>query len=69
MHHLWFRHAVPLIGGLLSDREAYRYLPASTSYLPPLPELFDMLNEAGIVGVSRRTLGLGAAQLFTGARG
>ncbi len=31
---LWFRRAVPFIGSLLSDRDAYHYLPASTAYLP-----------------------------------
>ena len=33
-HRLYFRNVVPAIGGLLSDREAYSYLPRSTAYLP-----------------------------------
>jgi demethylmenaquinone methyltransferase/2-methoxy-6-polyprenyl-1,4-benzoquinol methylase len=68
VHGAWFRHVVPFVGGLLSDRAAYRYLPASTSYLPPLPELLALVVDAGIVDVSRRTLGFGAAQLITGSR-
>jgi demethylmenaquinone methyltransferase / 2-methoxy-6-polyprenyl-1,4-benzoquinol methylase len=68
VHGAWFRHVVPFVGGIASDRAAYRYLPASTAYLPPLPELLDLLVTNGIVDVSRRTLGLGAAQLITGSR-
>ena len=67
-HGAWFRHVVPFVGGLVSDRAAYRYLPASTAYLPPLPELLALVGKAGIVDVSRRTLGFGAAQLITGTR-
>ena len=68
VHGAWFRHVVPFVGGLISDRAAYRYLPASTAYLPPLPELFAMLEAAGIVELEHRLLGLGAAQLITGTR-
>ena len=67
-HGAWFRHVVPLVGGLVSDRAAYRYLPASTAYLPPLPELLALVGAAGIVDITRRTLGFGAAQLVTGTR-
>jgi demethylmenaquinone methyltransferase/2-methoxy-6-polyprenyl-1,4-benzoquinol methylase len=67
-HGIWFRHVVPFVGGLVSDRAAYRYLPASTAYLPPVPELLDLVVGAGMVDVSRRTLGFGAAQLITGTR-
>ena len=38
-HALYFRRIVPMVGGLLSDRSAYRYLPASTAYLPSPDEL------------------------------
>jgi demethylmenaquinone methyltransferase/2-methoxy-6-polyprenyl-1,4-benzoquinol methylase len=68
VHGAWFRHVVPFVGGLISDRAAYRYLPASTAYLPSVPELLALVGDAGIVDVSRRTLGFGAAQLITGTR-
>ncbi|MFN2581153.1 MAG: ubiquinone/menaquinone biosynthesis methyltransferase, partial [Candidatus Dormibacteria bacterium] len=41
-HALYFDHVVPFIGGLLSDRQAYRYLPASAVYLPDGPTLIQM---------------------------
>jgi demethylmenaquinone methyltransferase/2-methoxy-6-polyprenyl-1,4-benzoquinol methylase len=68
VHGWWFRTVVPFVGGMLSDRAAYRYLPASTAYLPSLPELFDQLGAAVFVNLSRSRLGLGAAQLITGTR-
>ncbi len=67
-HHVYFHRIVPLIGGLISDREAYRYLPQSTAYLPPTPELIRMLGDAGFEDVSAEMLGLGAAQLLTARR-
>ena len=66
---LWFDHAVPVIGGLLSDRQAYRYLPASTVYLPTPEELRLMLNDAGFSGVNHRMLSGGLSQLVTATRG
>jgi len=67
-HRIWFRRAVPLIGGLLSDRSAYRYLPKSTAYLPSTEELRAMLTEAGFSAVNRRGLSGGLSQLITATR-
>jgi len=67
-HSLYFRRVVPLIGGLLSDREAYTYLPRSMAYLPPGPTLVRQLQDAGFVDVERFALSGGVAQLLTGTR-
>lgn len=67
-HGLYFRHIVPLIGGLLSDRPAYRYLPRSTAYLPPLEELLQLLAAAGFAAVRSQPLALGAVRITTGTR-
>jgi demethylmenaquinone methyltransferase/2-methoxy-6-polyprenyl-1,4-benzoquinol methylase len=67
-HNLYFRHVVPFVGGLLSDRAAYAYLPASTAYLPAPAALAAMLSAHGFTAVHRLALGLGAAQLLTGTR-
>jgi demethylmenaquinone methyltransferase / 2-methoxy-6-polyprenyl-1,4-benzoquinol methylase len=67
-HSLYFRQVVPLIGGLLSDRSAYRYLPSSAAYLPTPERLLGMLSRAGFEHVHRERLGLGAAQLLLGTR-
>jgi demethylmenaquinone methyltransferase/2-methoxy-6-polyprenyl-1,4-benzoquinol methylase len=68
VHGFWFRRVVPFVGGLVSDRQAYAYLPASTVYLPPRTELLDLVQQAGFTEVTHRALGAGAAQLITGAR-
>lgn len=67
-HRLWFSHVVPLLGGLLSDRAAYRYLPRSVAYLPPPGELAALLAAAGFAELSREPLSGGIAQLVTGTR-
>jgi demethylmenaquinone methyltransferase/2-methoxy-6-polyprenyl-1,4-benzoquinol methylase len=68
-HNLWFRKLVPWIGGRLSGNPAaYRYLPASTAYLPPGPALIGELHDAGFTDIGRRTMMGGAVQLLTGTR-
>jgi demethylmenaquinone methyltransferase/2-methoxy-6-polyprenyl-1,4-benzoquinol methylase len=68
VHSFYFQTVVPLVGQLLADREAYRYLPASAAYLPEPPKLIAMLEEAGFVEVRRISLGAGAVQLLIGSR-
>ena len=67
-HGLYFRKLVPFIGGLLSDRAAYAYLPASTAYLPPPRELVAIVRRAGFDHVMHRSLLFGAAQLIVATR-
>jgi demethylmenaquinone methyltransferase/2-methoxy-6-polyprenyl-1,4-benzoquinol methylase len=67
-HHFYFHKVVPMIGGWLSDRDAYRYLPRSTAYLPPTSELLAMLGAAGFDETKMDPLGLGAAQLLMAVR-
>ena len=68
LHHLYFSRIVPLIGGLLSDRDAYRYLPESTAYLPSQEDLMATLRAAGFPDARYELVGLGAAQIITGTR-
>jgi demethylmenaquinone methyltransferase / 2-methoxy-6-polyprenyl-1,4-benzoquinol methylase len=67
-HRVWFRRVVPTIGGLLSDRAAYRYLPESTAYLPPTGELRTRLVAAGFSAVNRHALSGGLSQVLTATR-
>lgn len=64
-HHIYFNKVVPVIGGMLSDRDAYAYLPRSVSYLPEPEAMVAKLEAAGLVDVSRRQLSGGIAQLLT----
>jgi demethylmenaquinone methyltransferase / 2-methoxy-6-polyprenyl-1,4-benzoquinol methylase len=67
-HGIYFGKVVPLIGGLLSDPTAYRYLPKSLAYLPEPPVMLERLRAAGFSGVQRHLLKGGIAQLITGTR-
>ena len=67
-HSLYFDRVVPKLGGWLSDRAAYAYLPQSTSYLPEEPELLAQLAASGFEQVRKQRLLLGAAQILTGVR-
>lgn len=67
-HSFYFDRVVPRIGGWLSDRAAYAYLPRSTSYLPPEAELLALLRDAGFCEVRKRRFLLGTAQLVTAVR-
>ena len=67
-HEWWFRKAVPRIGAILSDADAYRYLPRSVAYLPNDRAFGRMLESAGFTGVTRHRLAGGVAQLVTATR-
>jgi demethylmenaquinone methyltransferase/2-methoxy-6-polyprenyl-1,4-benzoquinol methylase len=67
-HGVYFGKVVPLIGGLLSDGAAYRYLPRSVAYLPDPEVMLRELAEAGFDVVERRLLSTGIAQLITATR-
>jgi demethylmenaquinone methyltransferase/2-methoxy-6-polyprenyl-1,4-benzoquinol methylase len=67
-HAVYFGRIVPLVGGLLSDRSAYRYLPKSVAYLPEPATMLAMLSDAGFADVRRELLSTGIAQLLTGRR-
>ena len=67
-HRVWFERVVPWLGGWLSDRDAYRYLPRSVEYLPPEAELRALLERAGFERVTRAEFLFGAAQLYTAVR-
>ncbi|MPZ69147.1 MAG: ubiquinone/menaquinone biosynthesis methyltransferase [Actinobacteria bacterium] len=67
-HRIYFRKVVPFIGGLLSDRKAYAYLPKSTAYLPPRTELVKLVQATGFPDATSKLVGLGAAQIITGTR-
>ena len=68
-HRLYFHRVVPLLGRLLSDRDAYSYLPESVAYLPVEAALLEMLSLAGFRAIEKRRLSAGVAQLVTARRG
>ena len=67
-HSIYFGRIVPMVGGLLSDPAAYRYLPKSVAYLPPPEVMLARLTEAGFDEVRRELLTTGISQLITATR-
>ena len=67
-HRYWSNYAVPLVGSVLSDPEAYRYLPRSFAYLPPPPEVVKLLEHAGFGAVEHELLSGGISQLYVASR-
>lgn len=67
-HQIYFNKVVPLIGSILSDAKAYRYLPASVKYLPSPQTLNQMVIDAGFTEVGNSQLLTGAAQLITATK-
>jgi demethylmenaquinone methyltransferase/2-methoxy-6-polyprenyl-1,4-benzoquinol methylase len=67
-HAVYFGKVVPVIGGLLSDKAAYRYLPRSVAYLPAPTEMLRRLEAAGFELVERRLLSGGITQLISATR-
>jgi demethylmenaquinone methyltransferase/2-methoxy-6-polyprenyl-1,4-benzoquinol methylase len=57
-----------VLGGILSDADAYRYLPRSAAYLPDEPALRRLFVDAGFSTVGRRLLHGGLSQLLTATR-
>jgi demethylmenaquinone methyltransferase/2-methoxy-6-polyprenyl-1,4-benzoquinol methylase len=67
-YSFYFGRVVPLVGGLLSDRAAYRYLPKSVAYLPETAELLGRIEAAGFESVRRLELTGGLSQLIVATR-
>lgn len=67
-HRFYFNEVVPRIGGLLSDRDAYSYLPRSVAYLPARDELLSTVADAGFTAVTHQLLSGGISQLISATR-
>ena len=66
---LWFERAVPRIGALAGQGEAYRYLVASVRTYPAPAEIASIMRGVGLVDVRWQPLTFGMVTLHTGRRG
>jgi demethylmenaquinone methyltransferase/2-methoxy-6-polyprenyl-1,4-benzoquinol methylase len=65
----YFHRLLPLLGGLVSGNfEAYRYLPRSVEGFPRREVFARLMEEQGLIRVTRRDLTLGVATLYRGER-
>jgi demethylmenaquinone methyltransferase/2-methoxy-6-polyprenyl-1,4-benzoquinol methylase len=67
-HSFYFGKVVPRIGALLSDGDAYRYLPKSVAYLPEPEVMLQQVRDAGFPDATRTLLSGGISQLLVGTR-
>ena len=65
---LWFERAVPLIGRIVGQAEAYRYLVSSVRAYPPPAEIAVIMARAGLANVAWVPLSLGMVTVHVGGR-
>jgi demethylmenaquinone methyltransferase/2-methoxy-6-polyprenyl-1,4-benzoquinol methylase len=69
LYTLYFRHILPVIGGLISgDRAAYKYLPASVARFPRPPRMLQLIQDAGFANSTWDGYLLRAAGLYRGVK-
>jgi demethylmenaquinone methyltransferase/2-methoxy-6-polyprenyl-1,4-benzoquinol methylase len=65
----WCRHAVPVIGALLSGAREYRYLQSSVAAFPPAAEFVEMMRANALEPIDTVSMGMGACTLFVARPG
>ena len=65
---LWFDRAVPMLGRLAGDRDAYTYLPESVRSFPPPPRLAELMDGAGFERIRWTILAGGIIALHSGEK-
>jgi demethylmenaquinone methyltransferase/2-methoxy-6-polyprenyl-1,4-benzoquinol methylase len=68
LYRVYFRRLLPRLGGLLSDRSAYSYLPASVERFPSPGEFARLLRQAGFDDVRFTLQSFGIACLHRGEK-
>ena len=68
LYRLYFRQVLPRIGGLVSDRSAYAYLPASVERFATPAAFAALMAEAGFTDVRFVPLTGGIAHLYRGEK-
>jgi len=66
IYYFYFRRLLPVIGGLFSIFDAYKYLPDSVLEFPSHEEFAAMIAEAGFHSVHIRELTFGIASIYVG---
>lgn len=65
-YNFYFLKILPLIGGLVSNFSAYKYLPDSVLEFPSQEEFKKIMSEAGFKAVTHTDLTFGIATVYTG---
>ncbi len=66
LYYFYFRRLLPVIGGLFSRYNAYKYLPDSVLEFPSHEEFSRMIAEAGFKSIHIKELTFGIASIYAG---
>lgn len=64
----YFHHLLPRLGGLLSRRSAYQYLPESVQGFPDRQAFLTMMGDAGLTNLQAIDLTGGIAVIYVGVK-
>jgi demethylmenaquinone methyltransferase/2-methoxy-6-polyprenyl-1,4-benzoquinol methylase len=67
-YHFYFKHILPVIGGLFSKYNAYKYLPDSVLEFPSSEEFCATLTDIGFRHVRCQPLTFGIASIYAGTK-
>ena len=66
-YDLYFLHILPWIGGKVSsNKEAYKYLPASVHAFPAPKVFLEMMSAAGFANVHHKAFSFGLCRMYVG---
>jgi demethylmenaquinone methyltransferase/2-methoxy-6-polyprenyl-1,4-benzoquinol methylase len=68
LYRFYFTKVLPRVGGLISKRSAYAYLPESVQSFPAPPAFAEMMRAAGCEIVEHYPLTFGIVTLYVGVR-
>jgi demethylmenaquinone methyltransferase / 2-methoxy-6-polyprenyl-1,4-benzoquinol methylase len=68
LYRLYFLRVLPAIGGIFSQRSAYKYLPDSVLEFPDREVFKSLMRDAGFRNVSHRDLTFGIATVYCGEK-
>ncbi len=68
LYYFYFRRLLPVVGGLFSRYNAYKYLPDSVLEFPSQEEFSGMIAEAGFRNIHLHELTFGIATIYVGEK-
>ncbi|MEI6214210.1 MAG: bifunctional demethylmenaquinone methyltransferase/2-methoxy-6-polyprenyl-1,4-benzoquinol methylase UbiE [Desulfuromonadales bacterium] len=68
IYYFYFRQLLPLVGGLFSRYNAYKYLPDSVLEFPSHDEFSRMISETGFRNIHLHELTFGIATIYAGEK-
>ena len=68
LYYFYFRRLLPVVGGLFSRYNAYKYLPDSVLEFPSQEDFSRMMTEAGFRNIHLHELTFGIATIYVGEK-